>query len=90
MADDIGVNAIISTVIGAAILLVTGVFVSAFIGNRLILTGLRGEKKLAEQTDEEIRTEEYRLEQMENTLERMDKELSSIENEIEQHHTHKK
>ncbi len=47
----------LSIVIGTTILLVCGVFVSNFIGNEIILSGLRGEKKLAEKTRDEVKTE---------------------------------
>src|SRR3990167_6694358 len=45
-ADDLNIGSVTSLVIAVTILLVTGVFVSAFIGNRLIISGLIGEKKL--------------------------------------------
>jgi len=86
MADDIGMSSIISTIIGGIILLLTGVFVAAFIGNRLILTGLRGEKKLAEKTEGDIQTEESQLEGLKKTVDRIEKELSSLETDIETHH----
>src|SRR5262245_39321628 len=38
----------LSLAVGSALLLITGVFVSNFIGNEIILSGLRGEKKFAE------------------------------------------
>lgn len=47
----------LSLLIGIILLLVTGVFVSGFIGNEIIISGLRGEKKLAEKTDAEVKTE---------------------------------
>lgn len=47
----------LSLVVGTIILLLVGVFVSNFIGNEIILSGLRGEKKLAEKTENEVKTE---------------------------------
>ena len=73
----------ISFFVGTTILLVTGVFVSAFIGNRLIISGLSGEKKLAEKTEEEIRTEEEQIQIMQSTLRRVEKKLGKIEDELE-------
>lgn len=72
----------LSFVIGTFILLATGVFVSSFIGNRLIITGLNGEKKLAEKTKEEITTEDDKIQKMEKTLEKVKKELENIEYKI--------
>ena len=38
-------------------LIITGLFVSSFIGNEVIMSGLRGEKRLSEKTETEIKTE---------------------------------
>ncbi|KND48792.1 MAG: hypothetical protein AB198_01070 [Parcubacteria bacterium C7867-003] len=76
----------LSFVVGTAILLITGVYVSAFIGNRLIITGLSGEKKLAEKTEEEIETEEDQIREMKRTLNKVEAEVTKIEEEISRHH----
>ncbi len=76
----------LSFVIGTIILLITGVYVSAFIGNRLIITGLSGEKKLAEKTEEEIKSEEDMIKDMKKTLNKVENEIGKIEEEILKHH----
>ena len=83
LADDINMSSIISIIIGAIILLTTGVFVSTFIGNRLIISGLSGEKKLAERTEEEIETEEQQIQKLQNTLNKVEEQVTRIESEIE-------
>lgn len=82
-ADDINVGSIVSLIIGAALLLITGVFVSAFIGNRLIISGLVGEKKINEKEAEEIISEEAQLRNLQNTLDRVEKKIENLEKEIE-------
>ncbi len=82
MADDINLGSTFSTIIGVSILLVTGVFVSTFIGNRLIISGLSGEKKLAEKTEEEIETEEEQLKKLQNTMNRVEEKIDELESEI--------
>src|SRR3990167_4943299 len=67
-ADQLNLGGIASVIIGAVILLVTGVFVSAFIGNRLILSGLSGEKKLEEKTRDEIETEEDQIKKIQKVV----------------------
>jgi hypothetical protein len=47
----------LSLLVGSVVLLLTGGFVSSFIGNEIIITGLRGEKKLTEKTESEVRNE---------------------------------
>jgi hypothetical protein len=47
----------LSLLIGSILLLITGLFVSSFIGNEIIISGLKGERKTTEKTEEEIRQE---------------------------------
>jgi uncharacterized membrane protein len=83
-ADDINMGSIISMIAGAIILLITGVFVSSFIGSRLIISGLIGEKKLTEKEKTEIETEETQLRNLQNTLSRVEKKLDHIDKEVEE------
>lgn len=87
-ADEIPVldNNWVSLGVGTAILLITGIFVSAFVGNKLIMTGLRGEKKMAEKTIEEIEAEESEIHEIEKTMLKVEDELSEIKKEIEKNH----
>ena len=82
-ADDINVSSIVSIVVGGIILLLTGVFVSAMIGNRLIISGLVGEKKISEKEEGEIQTEEMQLKNLQGTLNRLEKKLEHIDKEVE-------
>ena len=77
-ADDVGMSGLTSIILGTIILLLSGVFVSVFVGNRIIITGLRGEKKLAEKTEDEISLEESELEHIQRTVSHIEKELSDI------------
>ncbi len=77
------IDSILSIVAGSGLLLLTGVFVSAFIGSSLIMTGLSGEKKLAEKTKEEIDTEEDKIKKLQETIERVEKDVEKIELELE-------
>ncbi len=47
----------VSIIVGSVMLLISGIFVSTFIGNEIIISGLRGEKKLVDKTEAEIRTD---------------------------------
>jgi len=81
-ADDINLDPIFSIIIGTIILLVIGAFVSTFIGNRLIISGLYGEKKLGEKTKEEIDEEKGQIQKLQNTIEKVEKEVNKIERDI--------
>jgi len=83
LADDINLESGISFIIGTVILLMTGVFVSEFIGKKLIISGLIGEKKLTEKEESEIQTEETQLKNLQNILNRVEKKLEHIDQDIE-------
>ena len=83
IADEANLSSIISMIIGSSILIITGVFVSEFIGNRLIISGLIGEKKLTTKEEGEIETEESQIKNLQNTLTRLEKKLDHIDEDIE-------
>jgi len=72
----------VSVALGVIILGLTGVLVSEFIGNHVILAGLKGEKKFEEKTREEIIKEEGKVEHLEQTLDKIEEEISEIREEI--------
>ncbi len=89
-ADDINLGSTISIIIGAVILLLTGIFVSEFIGKKLIISGLVGEKKIIKKEEAEIKTEETeiqteetQLKNLQSTLNRVERKISDLEEEIE-------
>ncbi len=49
----------LSLFVGVTILLASGVFVSSEIGNEVIISGLRGEKKIIDKTREELESDSY-------------------------------
>lgn len=83
ISDELNLGSIASIVVGSIILLITGVFVSTFIGNKVIISGLLGGKKLSEKAEEEIKSEAKDLEEIQETLEKVEKKISSLEKEIE-------
>jgi hypothetical protein len=68
----------LSLVLGACILLITGSFVSSFIGNEIIISGLRGEKKLTEKTETEVRTEVGAIADIRDEVREISKKLENI------------
>lgn len=72
----------LSLFIGAIILLMTGLFVSNFIGNEIIISGLRGEKKITEKTEEELKEDALKLKKALNDLEEIKNRIINIENKL--------
>lgn len=71
----------VSILISVVILLITGVFVSFFIGEGIILSGLKKEKKLVEKTEAEIKTE---TEKLADKLTGIETKLQDIEKDLEE------
>ncbi len=82
LADDLNLGSLSSLVIGVVILLITGVFVSAFIGSSLIITGLSGDKKLTEKTKEEIELEDKKIAKLQNTVDRLEEKIDHLEQDV--------
>jgi len=73
-----------SLVLGIAILLLSGLLVSFFIGDSIILSGYNREKKLAEKTEMEVREEKNTEECIIEHLEHIEKKLDEHEKVIEE------
>jgi hypothetical protein len=71
-----------STLLSSAIMLFTGLFVSFFIGDRIILSGLKNEKKVAEKTESEIKQEEAMILNLNNRLYSIEKHLEELSKKI--------
>jgi len=56
-ADLIHLNPVTSTIVSGVVLLGTGLFVSFFVGDTILISGLRQEKKIAERSESEIKHE---------------------------------
>lgn len=65
----------VSLLISIVILLLTGLFVSFFIGDNIIITGIRKEKKLIDKTEDEIAIESDRIKHIEDRLISLEKEI---------------
>jgi uncharacterized membrane protein len=64
------------------VLLMTGLFVSNFIGERVIISGLKNEKKTTDKTEEEVDKEEDEIRQMRAKIHQISKDVEEIKNII--------
>lgn len=69
----------LSILIGVVLLLVVGLFVTSFIGNEIIISGLKKEKKITEKTEEEIQIDIKESESIKREIHDMDKRMKQIE-----------
>ncbi len=72
----------VSLVLGTVILLVTGLFVASFIGDHIIISGVRHEKKVTEKTAEEVEEEESIIKKVHEELHTIGKRLDQIEERL--------
>ena len=78
LADVMDISPLWSLAISMVLMLLSGTFVSFFIGEQIILSGLRQEKRLDEKTEEEIEQEEVKLTHIDSEIEDMKKEIDEL------------
>ena len=69
---------LVSVLISVAVLLLTGLFASFFVGDRIILSGLKSEKKLTEKTEAEVKSELATLAEVQVDLKEIKETLAEI------------
>ena len=75
-------DGIVSIIASAIILLISGLFVSFFIGDRIILSGLKKEKKLEEKTKEELESEINVVNEMKQKIDKIEEGMEEIKNSL--------
>lgn len=73
----------LSLLVGSILLLLTGLFVFDFIGSQAIISGIKGEKRLEEKTEEEIKTETEVIKGIEKEVKEISHRLDDIEEDLE-------
>jgi len=73
----------LSLLIGSVLLLSTGLFVFDFIGSQAIISGLKGEKRLEEKTEEEVKAETGVIDKIEKEVEEIAHRLDDIKKDLE-------
>ncbi len=76
----------VNMLIVTGILLATGLFVSYFIGDTILISGLKQQKKSTEKTKKDIEEEEGELNSLRTTIKEMKKEVDEIKDVIEHEH----
>lgn len=72
----------VSVIISTIMLLATGLFVSFFVGDTILISGLKKEKKIDEKVASELKTELDILIGIESRLNDIEKELKTLQEEI--------
>ncbi|MES2215738.1 MAG: hypothetical protein V4481_00370 [Patescibacteria group bacterium] len=77
----------VNLIIVVVILLATGLFVSYFVGDTILMSGLRGQKKATEKTEAEIEAEEKELVAIRSTIKEMKVEVDEIKEIVQSQHS---
>lgn len=72
-----------SLFLGTIILLMTGLLVSFFIGDTIIISGIKRDKKIAEKTEERIKTESDLILDVERKLADVQRQIGEIQEKID-------
>ena len=73
----------LSLLVGSVLLLSTGLFVFDFIGTESIISGLKGEKKLAEKTEEEIKVETGAIKEIKEEVKEISRRLDNLAEDLD-------
>lgn len=65
------------------VLMATGLFVSYFIGDTILISGLKGEKKVTDRTEREVKEEELKIVELRSTIKDMKEEVDEIKDFVE-------
>jgi hypothetical protein len=72
-------NGPLSIIISTFVLLLTGLFVSFFVADNILLSGMKQEKKLIEKTEAEIREDTSMLHKIEQKIDTIQKDIDDIQ-----------
>ena len=83
IADDFGMSGLFSMLLGVFISISTGLFVSFFVGDKIIISGIKQEKRIDEKTEDEIKKEEITLVEIKKDLKEIKEDIEDLE-EVEE------
>src|ERR1019366_337077 len=77
---------VVNMILVAIVLLMTGLFVSYFIGDTILMSGIKGEKKVADRTQKDVKDEEAKIGELRSTIKEMKKEVDQIKAVVDEEH----
>lgn len=84
VGDQLSLSAGWSLLASTIVMMVTGLFVSFFIGDRILLSGIKHEKKVTEKTEEEIKQEETILINVALRLDKIEKDIAEVNRKLDE------
>jgi len=81
-ADDFNISSLESFIASIIILLTTGTFVSFFIGEQILISGLKEEKRIDQKTEEDIKYESKHLFELREEIDNIKRSTDEIKKDI--------
>lgn len=82
LADELNISPFFSFLLSLILMLLTGTFVSFFVGEQILISGLRKEKRLEEITEKEIKTELDLILETEKKIEELSYQIKEIKEKV--------
>lgn len=76
IADSMNMSGFTSLALGVFISVISGLFVSFFVGDSIIISGIKREKRIDEKTEMEIKKEEVTLREIKEDIEEIKEEIN--------------
>ena len=73
-----------SLIVSTIVLLLTGLFTSFFVGDTILISGLKKEKKLIEKTEDEVDREGSVLKRLQSNVSREESILLEVQKELKE------
>ena len=80
LSEEMGFSNLEVLIISTILLLISGLFVSFFIGDQFIISSLKGEKKIIEKTKDEIVSEVNQLDRLSLKIADLEKKIDALIN----------
>jgi len=74
----------VNLIIMVIVLLMTGLFVSYFIGDTILMSGLKRQKKTTDKTEKDVQEEELEISKIQATIKEIKKEVDEIKEVVEE------
>lgn len=82
--DGHGLSYVYSLIVSTIVLLLTGLFTSFFVGDTILISGLKKEKKLIEKTEDEVDREGSVLKRLQSNVSREESILLEVQKELKE------
>ncbi len=82
LADEYGMTSWQSLVVSVILMLATGTFVSFFVGESILLSGLKEEKRIDQKTEEDLDLEERRLQHIFEEIQEIREDVKNIKEHL--------